>query len=62
MRTWMLRGGMILLGGMLLWVLCGAFLGHDPNYGIDREKAREAAYRVHATPNPAIKMEPGHGG
>ena len=62
MRAWILRGGLIVVGGTLLWVLLGAFLGHDPNHGINRELAREAADRVHKPPKPGVKMEPGHGG
>jgi hypothetical protein len=66
MRKWMLRGGVMLLGVMLLVGLLWAFSGsgHDPNHGIDMEKAREAADRVHPQPDPAVraKMKPGHGG
>jgi hypothetical protein len=67
MRKWMLRVGVMLLGGMLLvgtllWALSGS--GHNPNHDIDMEKAREAADRVHPQPDPAVraKMKPGHGG
>lgn len=64
MRMWMLRGGMMLLGGMLLvallWTLVGS--GHDPNHDIDMEKAREAADRVHPPPPPGSRRMPGHGG
>ena len=64
MRKWMLRGGVILLGGALLVALLLALSnsGHDPNHGIDMEKAREAADRVHPRPKPGEKYEPGHGG
>ena len=66
MRAWMLRVGVMLLGGMLLVGLLWAFSGssHDPNHGINMEKAREAADRVHPQPDPAVraKMKPGHGG
>lgn len=66
MRAWMLRVGVMLLGVMLLVGLLWAFSGsgHDPNHGIDMEKAREAADRVHPQPTPAerAKMKPGHGG
>lgn len=60
MRAWMLYGGVILLVGTLLWVLLGS--GHDPNHDINREEARAAAGRVHATPDPSVKREPGFGG
>ena len=64
MKVWMLRGGVILLGGALLvallWTLSGS--GHDPNHGIDMEKAREAADRVKPRPRPGEKYIPGHGG
>ena len=64
-RVWMRRGGMILLGMMLLagtlfWALSGS--GHDPNHDIDREQARAAANRVHTPPKPGEKMLPGGGG
>lgn len=64
MRKWMLRGGVILLGGTLLATLFGGLrgCGHDPNHDIDREQARAAAGRVHATPRPGVQMGPGHGG
>jgi hypothetical protein len=64
MRVWILRAGAILLGGMILWALLGALsgYGHDPNRGIDLEKAREAANRVHPRPRPGEKRVPGHGG
>jgi hypothetical protein len=66
MRKWMLRGGVMLLGVMLLVGLLWAFSGsaHNPNHGINMEKAREAADRVHPQPDPAerAKMKPGHGG
>ena len=64
MRVWMLRRGVILLVGTLLvallWALSGS--GHDPNHGIDMEKARKAADRVHPRPDPSVKRVPGHGG
>jgi hypothetical protein len=62
MRKWMLLGAVMLLVGTLLWAFSGS--GHDPNHGIDMEKAREAADRVHPQPTPAerAKMKPGHGG
>lgn len=62
MRAWMLRTGVIVLGGLLLWALFGTLLGHNPNHDIDREQAQEAADRVHAPPPPGLKMERGHGG
>ena len=64
MRVWMLRGGVILLVGTLLgallWAISGS--GHNPNHGIDMEKAREAADWVHPRPKPGVKRIPGHGG
>ena len=60
MRKWMLIGGLLLLVGTLLWALSGS--GHDPNHGIDMEKARQAAERVHPSPPPGTKRIPGHGG
>jgi len=60
MRKWMLFGGLILLVGALVWVLSGS--GHDPNHGIDMEKARAAANRVHPPPPPGTKRIPGFGG
>ena len=60
MRKWMLLGGVMLLCGTLLGALSGC--GHDPNHGINMEKAREAADRVHPPPPPGVKMKPGHGG
>ena len=64
MRVWMLRGGVILLGGTLLWALLWVLsgYGHNPNHDINMEKARAAADRVHPPPPPGVKMEPGHGG
>ena len=64
MRAWMLRVGVMLLGVMLLVGLLWAFSGsgHNPNHGIDMEKAREAADRVHPPPPPGAKRIPGHGG
>ena len=65
MRVWMLRAGVMLLGVMLLGAtLLGAFsgCGHDPNHGIDMEKARAAANRVHPPPPPGTKRIPGAGG
>ncbi|MGC4045069.1 MAG: hypothetical protein QM758_14860 [Armatimonas sp.] len=65
MRTWMLRGGGVflaaVLGVLIAWLL-GRGVSHDPNHDIDRAKAMEAAQRVHASPPPGTKMEPGHGG
>ena len=60
MRKWMLLGGAMLLVGALVWALSGS--SHDPNYGINREKARKAADRVHPRPDPGVKRVPGHGG
>ena len=64
MRTWMLRVGVtlgvMLLGGTLLGALSGC--GHNPNHGINMEKAQEAAERVHPRPKPGEKIVPGHGG
>lgn len=62
MRTALVRGGVILLGGLLLWALLGALsgYGHDPNHDIDREKARAAANRVHVPPK--MGDHPGAGG
>ena len=64
MRKWMLRVGVMLLGVTLLVGLLWAFSGssHNPNHGIDMEKAREAADRVHPPPPPGAKRIPGHGG
>jgi hypothetical protein len=66
MRVWMMRGGAILLGVALAVALLAALSGsgHDPNHGIDMEKAREAANRVHPQPSPEerAKMKPGFGG
>jgi hypothetical protein len=59
MRVGMLLGGVTLLVG-LLWAFSGS--GHDPNHGINMEKAREAADRVHPPPPPGVKMVPGAGG
>jgi hypothetical protein len=55
----MLLGGVTLLVG-LLWAFSGS--GHDPNHGINMEKAREAADRVKPPPPPGTKRIPGHGG
>jgi hypothetical protein len=64
MRAWILRGGLVLLGGALLggllWALSGS--GHDPNHGINMEEARAAANRVKPPPPPGTKRVPGHGG
>ena len=60
MRVWMLRGGVILLGGTLLVALLGC--GHNPNHDINMEQARAAANRVHRPPDPGVKMMPGSGG
>ena len=64
MRVWMLLGGVMLLGVILLVGLLWAFSGssHDPNHGINMEKAREAADRVKPPPPPGTKRIPGHGG
>jgi hypothetical protein len=59
MRVGMLLGGVTLLVG-LLWAFSGS--GHDPNHGINMEKAQEAADRVHPPPPPGVKMVPGAGG
>ncbi len=60
MRVWMLCGTLMLLVGTLLGALSGC--GHDPNHGIDLEKARAARDRVHPPPPPGEKRVPGHGG
>lgn len=60
MRTWRLRGGMIILVGTLLGALSGC--GHSPNHHINMEEARKAADRVHPRPGPGVEMKPGHGG
>ena len=60
MRVWMLRGGVMLLGGTLLWALLGC--GHNPNHDINMEQARAAARRVNPPPPPGVKMMPGGGG
>ena len=68
MRAWMLRVGVMLLGVMLLVALLWAFSGsgHDPNHGIDMQKAREAARRVHPppklSPSDRAKLMRDHGG
>ena len=59
MRVGMLLGGVTLLVG-LLWAFSGS--AHDPNHGINMEKAREAADRVKPPPPPGTKLIPGHGG
>jgi hypothetical protein len=59
MRVGMLLGGVTLLVG-LLWAFSGS--GHDPNHGINMEKAREAADRVKPPPPPGTKRIPGYGG
>jgi hypothetical protein len=59
MRVGMLLGGVTLLVG-LLWAFSGS--GHDPNHGINMEKAKEAADRVKPPPPPGTKRIPGHGG
>ena len=65
MRVWMLRAGVILLGGTLLvgtllWALSS--FGHNPNHDINMEQAREAARRVQPESRPGVKRIPGHGG
>ena len=60
MPAWMLRVGVMLLVGTLLGALSGC--GHDPNHGINLQKAREAADRVHPPPPPGTKRIPGFGG
>ena len=64
MRTWMLRGGVMLFAGTLLGALLGC--GHDPNHDINMEQARAAANRVHPppklTPEDRAKMNQDHGG
>lgn len=64
MRAWMLRVGVMLLGGGLLGPLCGC--GHNPNHDIDMDQARAAARRVHSppklTPSDRARMEQDHGG
>ncbi len=64
MRVWMLRGAVMLLVGTLLVALLVALSnsGHNPNHGIDMEKAREAADRVKPPPPPGTKRIPGFGG
>ena len=59
MRVGMLLGGVTLLVG-LLWAFSGS--GHDPNHGINMEKAKEAADRVKPPPPPGTKRIPGYGG
>ena len=60
MRGWMLRVGVMLLGGTLLGALSGC--GHNPNHDINMDRARAAANRVHTPPDPGVKMIPGNGG
>ena len=60
MRVGMLIGGVTLLVGALVWALSGS--SHNPNHGIDMEKARRAADRVHPRPDPGVKRVPVHGG
>jgi hypothetical protein len=60
MRAWMLRVGMVLLVGALLGALSGC--GHNPNHGIDMQRAQDAADRIHPRPKPGEQMKPGHGG
>jgi hypothetical protein len=60
MRAWMLRWGMVILIGMLSGTLFGC--GHNPNHGINMDRARAAADRVHKPPPKGVKMMPGTGG
>ena len=60
MLAWMRRVGVMLLAGVLLGALAGC--GHDPNHGINIEKARAAANRVHTPPPAGVEMMPGGGG
>ena len=64
MRTWILGGAVMLLCGTLLGALSGC--GHDPNHGIDMDKARAAASRVHSppklSPRERAKAMQDHGG
>jgi len=60
MRMWMLRVGVMLVGGTLLGALLGC--GHNPNHDINMEQARAAADRVHTPPKSGVKMMPGGGG
>ena len=64
MRVWMLRVGVILLGGALLGALLWALSGaeHNPNHDINMEQAQAAARRVHRPPDPGVKMLSGGGG
>lgn len=68
-RARMLRGGIMLLVGMLLvgmllWVFSGS--SHNPNHDINVEQARAAANRVHSppklSPSERAKAEQDHGG
>lgn len=60
MRAWILRAGVTIVVGTLLGTLSGC--GHNPNHGIDLEKAQKAAERVHPPPKPGETIIPGHGG
>ena len=60
MRIWMMRLGVIFLGGTLLAAVSGC--AHDPNHGISIEQARAAARRIHPPPPPGVKLRPGAGG
>jgi hypothetical protein len=53
---------MMLLVGTLLFSGALSGCGHDPNHGVDMEKARAAANRVKPPPPPGEKRMPGHGG
>ena len=60
MRAYLLLGAVVLLSGALLGALSGC--GHDPNHGINRERAQDTADRIHPRPKPGEQMKPGHGG
>ena len=60
MRAYLLLGAAMLLCGALLGALSGC--GHNPNHGINIERAQDAAERIHPRPKPGVEMKPGHGG